>query len=587
MEAPKPIKYFTPEYNDDDDENDLSDRYSYKIKGHKLSLKLLNDEYIYFTIDKEENTKRFQLKINYEDLTNKIPYFKFLTNINAIFKNLLQLFNSDKFTIENSDKKMKIIIRLMNIFGKEENHELILEEVEINYTKEEINSLKNTIKELELKIENILEDEEEYKKDIGIRINKLIEEKKEMVNLIKDLKNENNLIKKELKTISDKLNIILKNKDFNKNIIKEDKKEDKNIIKENINEIKENKNEIKENENKIKENENKDIGIGLTLGESIEQNIQITPEERKLKYYEYTYDLLIYLKERTNEILIYDKKNRFVKKTLKPENFKCKKFEIFPFKSKFVNLGNSLLLTGGTLNNHKITKCYLISAVETNNDLNNYEITINSYKDLKEKRERHSIIYLPDKNFVFVCSGYLTQSCEYTDITRGSWKKIKSLNKIRINASMAYINERYIYIFCGSDLEGEKSKVDYLNDLEYFDINNFENGWTIINFKNENIYNLSMGAFGVIPVSENEFLICGGYDGKNWKNNTYRINCSDYKNPIIEEISVLNNAIFIHNLFCKIGDAYFNFDFSCKLFKFDYKNLTLGVFNEKEFKEKK
>ena len=116
---------------------------------------------------------------------------------------------------------------------------------------------------------------------------------------------------------------------------------------------------------------------------------------------------------------------------------------------------------------------------------------------------------------------------------------------------MAYINERYIYIFCGSDLEGEKSKVDYLNDLEYFDINNFENGWTIINFKNENIYNLSMGAFGVIPVSENEFLICGGYDGKNWKNNTYRINCSDYKNPIIEEISVLNNAIFIHNLFSR------------------------------------
>ena len=569
MDAPIPI-YLTPEtqdYEKPNDENDLTDKYIFKRKGNQLSLELI-DGYIYLNIENKENFQKFQLKVGYEELIYKIPYFKFLSNINDIFKNLLQLFNSDKFNIEKEDKRMKVIIKLMNIFGKEENHELILDKVEVNNT-EEINTLKDIIKELELKISNAVEQREEYKKNMDIKINKLIEEKKKLENIIKELQKENIIIKSELKSLNGKLDAILKNKNFNKNEITENK-----------NEIKECKTEIIENRNVIIENKNE-----ITLNP---EQANVIQEEKKFKYYEFTYDLLIYLKERSNEILIYDKRNNFIKKTLKPENFKCfKKFDVFPFKSKFVNLGKSLLLTGGTIKNQKLCKCYLISAVETRNDSNNYDIVIDSYKDLKDKRERHSIIFLPDKSWVFVCSGYLTQSCEYTDITKGGWKKIKPLNKIRINASMAYINERYIYIFCGSDLETENSKVDYLSDIEYFDINNFENGWTNINFVNEKGFNLSMGAFGVIPVSENDFLICGGYDGKTFKNNTYKINCEDYKNPKVEEISILNNAIFIHNLFCKIGDFYFNFDFSCKLFKFDYKNLILGVFNEKEIKERK
>ena len=65
---------------------------------------------------------------------------------------------------------------------------------------------------------------------------------------------------------------------------------------------------------------------------------------------------------------------------------------------------------------------------------------------------------------------------------------ISPLHKARGNASMAYVNERYVYILGGFELE-EKAKGNYLNDMEYFDINNFGKGWTMINYVNNRGYN--------------------------------------------------------------------------------------------------
>ena len=570
MDAPSPIKVLTPENIKIIQNKDLKDKNIFINNGHILIVRLI-EENIYLIVDKKEDGKKYQLKINYDEITNKIPYFKFLNNIVDIYKNVLQLLSTNKYTIKLDNKIIKVIIKLVNIFGTEEKHELLLEQIEIS-DKEKINILQNKIKELENKMNEIIEEKNEYKKNIDIKlnniikekneyknnmdvkVNSLIEEKKQMKNKIEELSKENNSLKKELEQINDKLNFILDKKDNANNKM--------NVY----------KTAIKKN---IKMNRFYTV---------YPKEIEFKPKE-KLESFDYNYDLIIYLKERKNEILIYDKKNKFIKKILKPENFKnCEKFEVFPFKSKFLNLGKSLLLTGGIANGKKSNKCYLISAIETKSNIETYEIDITSYGDLKEKRENHNIIYLPDKNWVFVCSGYLTNSCEYSDISTKNWEEIKPLNKIRFNASMAYINERYVYIFLGSS-EEEKEKTIYLNDMEYFDLNNFEKGWTNINYINDKGYELSLCAVGVIPVSKNEFLICGGYDGNKYKSKTYKINCNDHENPIIEDININNAAIFIHNLFCKIGDAYFNFDLSAKLFRFDYKKMNLGVFFENQAKK--
>ena len=129
-------------------------------------------------------------------------------------------------------------------------------------------------------------------------------------------------------------------------------------------------------------------------------------------------------KEKTDELMIYNKDNNFIKTNLKSKGIKCNvKIDIFPFKSKYVNLGQSLLLTGGMIEEEILNKCYLMSVIKTKNKLD-YKIIINSYGDLIEKRERHNIIFIPDKNLVFICSGYLTDKCEYTDLSKGIWEEI-------------------------------------------------------------------------------------------------------------------------------------------------------------------
>lgn len=41
---------------------------------------------------------------------------------------------------------------------------------------------------------------------------------------------------------------------------------------------------------------------------------------------------------------------------------------------------------------------------------------------MKEGRERHNIVFLPDRNTVLVCSGFFNKGSEYSDINSGEWK---------------------------------------------------------------------------------------------------------------------------------------------------------------------
>ena len=287
------------------------------------------------------------------------------------------------------------------------------------------------------------------------------------------------------------------------------------------------------------------------------------------------YELIMYLKEKSNDIFIYNEKYGLTKLKL-PSN---ENLTTFPDKSKFVNLGTSCLLTGGqTKEKVKLTKCYLITLMETESK-EHYEVNIMPYGGFKEARERHNLLFLPNKNFVFACSGFFSKTCEYTDIYKGEWEMITPLSKSRGNATMAYVNNQFVYILGGFDLSDNKKGV-YLNDLEYLDVNNMAKGWTTINYMNNRGYNMSLTALGVVPISKNIFLICGGYDGKEYKSNVYKIDCTNHEHPTVEETqSIGNNSIFTHNMFCKIKKSYFNFDFQTQMYGFDYENWRFGLLN--------
>ena len=300
-------------------------------------------------------------------------------------------------------------------------------------------------------------------------------------------------------------------------------------------------------------------------------NQQIKPQNEP----QFNYDLIIYLKD--DRIFAYNEKNGLFSLKLNADNL-----ERIPDKSRFVNLGQSALLTGGmTKDNKPSVRCYIIGLLENDSSkVPNYGVNVSPYGDLKEGRERHNLIYLPNKNFVFAVGGFYSKSCEYSDVYRGDWQLVAPLNKARGNASMAYVNDRFIYIIGGFELRTDAPKGNYLSDLEVFDINNFGNGWKLVNFNNPHGFKLSLTALGVVPISKSIFLICGGYDGSEYKNNSYKVDFSNYLSPLVEETQSLNNpTIFTHNMFCKIRKSYFNFDFQGQMYGFDYENWRFGMLN--------
>ena len=355
------------------------------------------------------------------------------------------------------------------------------------------------------------------------------------------------------------------NNNFNNNMNNDMNKNNNNLgnnINNNVN------NNIYNNNPNINPNNNDNMMNNLPQNNFIDE--QIKKENKDL----FRYDLLIYIKD-MDHVYTYNSKYGFQTFKLDANNGTLSSI---PSKSKFVNLGTSVLLSGGQIANKNSKKCYLISFFENENNPEHYDIKIDGYGDFNEGRERHNLLFLPDKNYIFACSGFYSKSCEYSKIYELSWTTISPLNKSRGNATMAYVNERYVYVLGGFNLsEGNKNGI-YLSDIEYFDLNNFGKGWTTINYINNRGYNVSLTALGVIPISKSIFLICGGYDGIEYKKNVYKIDCTNHEKPTVILTQELENpTIFTHNMFSKIKNSYFNLDFNCTMHGFDYENWRFGI----------
>ena len=297
------------------------------------------------------------------------------------------------------------------------------------------------------------------------------------------------------------------------------------------------------------------------------QDNQINKERNQ----EFTYQIVIFLKN--NNIYAYNEKHGVTKLNLISDILPS-----VPDHSKYVNLGQSVLLTGGKVSkDEKSSKCYLISLIE-NNSPSKYEVNIDPYEALNEPRERHNLIFLPNKNTVFACGGFYTRTCEYTDLYKLKWEFTSSMNKSRGNATMAYINNRFLYILGGYQIYPNEKSGSYLNDLEYFDMDNFSKGWTLINFINKGGYNLALCAMGVVPIADNQILLCGGFSGKEYQKDVYKFEIANPDYPMVDKVDELKDTtIFMYNMFCKIRKSFFNFDIKGDLHGFDVENRRFGV----------
>lgn len=313
----------------------------------------------------------------------------------------------------------------------------------------------------------------------------------------------------------------------------------------------------------------------------------LSQQQKEKNYHDVNlpFEIMIGLKPKTNDIIIFDANIGFV--TIKLENkfFQdpSHSFNGFPENSRYVNIGFSLLITGGYINREKTKNCYLLVATRNANSYNNqsipYDISIMPYSNMLEARERHNLIYLSDFNSVLACSGFITQNTEICDLNTSTWKQFPKMNEMRANGTIAYVNKRFVYVFSGFRLNETKQQGIYSNTYEVLDLISSNKGWTLFNFDDIKI-SLKLCAMGVINISNNSILICGGFDGNKYQTIVNKIHFND--DGVITSIQPLNtqlpnNMIFLHNNFLRLNSMAYNYDLNMSAVLFDPQEKSFKV----------
>ncbi len=204
-----------------------------------------------------------------------------------------------------------------------------------------------------------------------------------------------------------------------------------------------------------------------------------------------------------------------------------------------MNLGNSVLITGGQDNkNHPSDKCHLVYLISQ-------EIIIDDFPSMNTKMSSHNIIFLEDRKLVFVCGGKTGHYAEIIDPFEPIvWSQSAVMNINRIDASLAYVNQKYIFCF-----GGENTKQSY-NTYEYLDLDNMNYKWIIKELSYQ--HQLKASYSGIITLSKNKFLLCGGSIDPNFSNEVQFIEVNDNLDVDVKINQAKlngNGSIFFHNSF--------------------------------------
>ncbi len=303
-----------------------------------------------------------------------------------------------------------------------------------------------------------------------------------------------------------------------------------------------------------------------------EDNVKLELDNPMINFIEANSEKLNFLgcvKQKTDELYIYDSASDSIKVVKnKKSNFAEKEntFDNFPDNCKYINLGQSVLFTGGTIANVTIPNCYLLFIEKKGEEM---EISIMPYSNMIHERERHNIIYIKDRNYIVVCSGFFNDFAEFSDLSTQKWFGLPKMNKVRANATMAYVSNRFVYCIGGYHVKEKKQAGVYLNSCEFLDLDQQDDGWRTVEFEGSG-HTIKNCAMGVVPISLNSVLLCGGYDGNTYKNEVYKLKFDEDQVSIEKKGENLpGTVIFLHSQFARLNKFAYNFDSNMNLLRFD------------------
>ena len=528
--------------------------------------------------------KNYQNNIqNFIEKYNKTNYLNSLIKILNEINNSFQIINNNNSSSTNNGNNNNININSNNNNYENNNNFIngndpkILNnnnnKIDINKNKMDINMNNNN------KQNPINNNSNNNNTKINIQ-------KNENLNLDKNLDSKKVDYSFSLPELAINNNIINTNNINNKKIENQIPKEGLNIVKNVINN--QNNKIINNNflNNKTILNNNNNNDNSNILNPTISQKIQklsettnkiITNNENSnnnnnnLKY---IFNITPNLKNLWKKFYVYDIENdKFIMYDIKETNFIDEYSSYFPFKNcKYVQVNDCLYVSGGSLPglNNISNKVYKIR-------YDNFEKVpkIEFLTPMNKNRENHGIVYSKKYNALIAIGGLNLNDCEifYLGNDKKKWELLPSMNEKRSNTTIFIINENYIFVVGGFN-------IDYKCSCEVLNLEDKTRGWIFQNLKNLSC-NLAYSTFGCIIKDNRNIILLGGFNGgQEYSKKKYEIRLSEnYKieNAEEKEINGINKGIifYFNQEMIRIHNKFYSFDFKGFLCVYDIDTDTM------------
>ena len=203
--------------------------------------------------------------------------------------------------------------------------------------------------------------------------------------------------------------------------------------------------------------------------------------------------------EGTNEIHIYEKKNkkmvRFsLKLTKNPYGYTK-----FPIGCRNLLIGDKLYITGGRDEYNEYPNVLIFDRKTQN---------LKRIIDLRIPRAYHTMIYSEIFNTILVIGGEHEPSVEIFDPVTYRWQLLPDLNIPRAN-SLFYCDSPRGILYTMFGNEGSILDNKYSDIIEFLDLKNIEDGWNILDYKNKSEIDLK-SLMSIYPLNSDLILLYGG-----------------------------------------------------------------------------
>ena len=203
--------------------------------------------------------------------------------------------------------------------------------------------------------------------------------------------------------------------------------------------------------------------------------------------------------EGTNEIHIYEKKNKkMVKFSLKLTKNPYG-YTKFPIGCRNLLIGDKLYITGGRDEYNEYPNVLIFDRKTQN---------LKRIIDLRIPRAYHTMIYSEIFNTILVIGGEHEPSVEIFDPVTYRWQLLPDLNIPRAN-SLFYCDSPRGILYTMFGNEGSILDNKYSDIIEFLDLKDIEDGWNILDYKNKSEIDLK-SLMSIYPLNSDLILLYGG-----------------------------------------------------------------------------